>query len=143
MVDSQIWLILIVVGVILEAVSPQLVAIWFVFGFVAALVANLLGAGATVQIIVAIVVAVGCLIATKPLVKKIMTQEDVNTNADRYIGKTAIVTTEIKGDNTGRVEVSGSNWSAFCKEDITIEVGTKVVVEKIEGVKFLVKVLEV
>lgn len=143
MLEPQFWLILIVAGVAIEAISPQLVSIWFVFGFIAAFIANLLGAGDVVQISLAIIVSIVMLIATKPLVKKIMTQKDVNTNADRNIGKTAVVTTEIPAKGIGRVDVAGSSWSAYCEEDVIIAVGTKVMIEKIEGVKLLVKILEV
>lgn len=139
-----IWLILIVLGVIVEAASPQLVSIWFVFGFIAALIANLLGADAWLQIVVAIVVSVGALFATKPFVKKIMSNTPENTNADRNIGKEAIVTDEIGTvTGTGRVNVQGLNWAAFSKEGKVIKVGEKVIVEGIEGVKLSVRMMEV
>lgn len=140
--ETYIWLILIVAGIAVEAISPQLVSIWFVFGFVAAYIANLLGAGDVVQISLAILVSIVMLIATKPLVKKILTQKDVNTNADRNIGKIAVVTTEIPAKGVGRVDVAGASWSAYCEEDKIITVGTKVVVEKIEGVKLSVSIME-
>lgn len=138
-----IWLILIVVGVIVEAASPQLVSIWFVLGFIVALILNFCGVNVAVQIAAAIVVSIATLILTKPLVKKIMTTNSVNTNADRNIGKIAIVTDEIGTvTGTGRVNVQGASWAAFSKEGKVISVGEKVVIESIEGVKLSVKLKE-
>ncbi len=137
-----IWLGIIVVGVIIETASPQLVSIWFVLGAVVALVANLLGANEILQIAIALAVSIAALILTKPLVKKILSQKAVSTNADRNIGKVAVVTTEI-ADGVGIVKVQGASWSAFCKTGETFPVGSKVIVEAIEGVKLVVKKMEV
>ncbi len=134
-----IWLALIVLGIIIEAASPQLVSIWFVVGFLGALVANLFGAPLWVQILTASVLTLISLFATKPLVRKIMSQKAEHTNADRNIGKIAVVTDEI--DNVkalGRVQIMGQNWAAHSVDGNIIPVGKKVVVKSIEGVKLYV-----
>ena len=63
----------------------------------------------------------------------------VGTNADRLIGKTGVVISEIKSNlDVGQVKVMGQKWSA--KSDYApIAENTKVTVLAIEGVKLIVK----
>lgn len=140
--EMWVWLILAAVGIVVEALSPQLVSIWFVLGFVAALIASMFGAPLYLQIIIALAVSVISLIATRPLVKKMTGTKVTRTNADRYVGEEGVVTDEINAVlGTGRVTVMGSNWAAVCSGSSIVPVGTKVQVEAIEGVKLIVKVL--
>ena len=50
---------------------------------------------------------------------------------------TGIVTEEIKKNTVGEVKVDGKKWSAI--SDTSIKVDEEVVVEKIDGVKLIVK----
>lgn len=62
------------------------------------------------------------------------------TNADRCIGETAMVTEDI--DNIagkGRVEVNGISWTARSSDGANFRKGELVTVERIEGVKLIVK----
>ena len=65
-----IWLILIVVLIVAEVATYQLVAVWFALGAVASLLASLMGASGTVQLITFVVVSLLSLIASRPLVKR-------------------------------------------------------------------------
>ncbi len=136
-----IWLIVIVLALIIEAMGPQIVSIWFAVGGVASFICALIGLNFTIQISAFVAVSIIALIATKPLVAK-MKKADVNpTNADRYIGMEGKVTTAIRGiEGTGRVLVSGNSWSAVSDEDL--DEGTFVKVLAIEGVKLRVKKLD-
>ena len=90
-------------------------------------------------IIVAAVVTLVLLLATRPLVKKFLQNKETHTNADRVVGQTAVVTEDI--DNLaahGRVEVLGNDWAARSTENVRIQKGTKVQVVRIEGVKLIV-----
>ncbi len=86
-----IWLILIVVLIVAEVATYQLVAVWFALGAVASLLVSLMGASGTVQLITFVVVSLLSLIASRPLVKKIQSAPKEKTNADRIIGQTAVV----------------------------------------------------
>lgn len=136
------WIVLLVAFVIIEAVTPQLVTIWFALGSAAALIANLFNAPEWTQWLIFIAVSVVALIATRPLVKKFSKQKTQPTNADRSIGKTAVVTEEI--DNIiskGMVSLDGVAWTARSEDGSVIPKDTKVTVTKIEGVKLIVKIL--
>lgn len=138
--EGFVWLALIVLGIVIEAASPQLVAVWFVLGAVAALISSFFGVEIWVQVVIALAVTVIALIGTRPLVRKIMLSRPEKTNADRFIGCEGIVTSDIDDiSGTGRVTVMGSSWSAYSEEGKMIPEGTKVIVEGIKGVKLAVK----
>lgn len=141
--EGFIWLGLIILGVVIEAASPQLVAIWFVLGAVGALISSFCGAEIWLQVVIAIAISVISLAATRPLAKKFLTKKVVKTNADRVIGSEGIVTTEINDvEGKGRVTVMGSSWSAFSSNGKSIPANAKIIVEAIEGVKLSVKLKE-
>lgn len=134
------WIALLIVLVIVEAVTAQLVTIWFAAGAAAAIIAELLNSPPWLQWLIFIIVSVVTLIATRPLVRKATKQKIQPTNADRCIGQTAVVTEEI--DNIagkGQVHVNGITWTARSADGSVIEKDRKVTVEKIEGVKLIVK----
>lgn len=88
---------------IVEAVTAGLVSIWFVFGSLVALICAALGAAVWLQIFWFVIVSVATLVLTRPLVKRYVDSRSVATNADRSIGRAAVVTERI--DNlaaTGR-----------------------------------------
>ena len=135
-----IWVVALILFAIVEAVTVQLVSIWFAAGALAALIADLLGAGVTVQFVVFLAVSIICFIVTRPLVKRFSTSKIQSTNADRCIGETAVVVEEIDNVNArGQVKVNGNIWTARSETDEVIAEGEKVTVLKIEGVKLIVK----
>lgn len=77
---------------------------------------------------------------TRPIVKKKLTVKVEPTNADRCIGLIATVIEDINNiDGTGLVKVDGKIWTARSSDSSIIEKGTKVIIEKIDGVKLIVK----
>ena len=139
-----LWLIAMVVLLIVEAVVPGLVSIWFALGALAALISALLGAPLWLQILWFLVVSLAALILTRPLAKKYINARVVPTNADMLVGKECIVKEKI--DNvagTGAVAVEGKVWTARMAEDsIKADAGERVSVQRIEGVKLIVTPLE-
>ena len=135
------WIVLMIVLLIIEAATYGLATIWFAAGALAAYVAALLGGGTAVQVMVFVLISVVLLLLTRPLAKKYINERAAKTNKDTIPGRTAIVTEEINNlAATGRVTIDGLPWTARAAvpEEI-IPVGEEVVVEKIEGVKCIVK----
>ena len=136
------WLALIVLFLIAEGASAAITSIWFAIGSMVALVAALLGAGVWLQIGIFAVVSVGCLFALQPLLKKYINPKKTKTNVDAIVGKQAVVLEAIDNlSGTGRVKIEGMEWSARSANGDPIAANTIVVVEKIEGVKVFVKML--
>ena len=135
------WVAALVVFLIVEAVTAGLVSIWFVFGSLVALICAARGAAVWLQIFWFVIVSVATLVLTRPLVKRYVDSRSVATNADRSIGRAAVVTERI--DNlaaTGAVKLDGVVWTARSTDDaVAIETGERVTVRAIEGVKLIVE----
>lgn len=134
-----IWLVVTVVFAIIELATIQLVAIWFSIGAVCSMIACSFGAPIWVQLLVFGIVSFILIICTRPFVKKFLSVKHVSTNADRLIGKVAIVTQDIVNlKNEGAVKISGVTWTAVSESGNEIKSGKKVRINKIEGVKLIV-----
>ena len=135
-----VWLVLAVVMAVVEAITVQLVSIWFVAGAVAACITSLITDNIIIQVIVFIVVTAVALIVTRPIVKRMKEKKPEPTNADRYIGKTAVVVQPIDNEKAqGMVLVDNQKWTARSADGAPIPEGTKVTVAAIEGVKLIVE----
>lgn len=134
-----IWIAVIAVAVIAEAVSAQLLSIWFALGGIAALIASFLTDSVAVQIIVFAAVSIAAIALIFPAARKSLKKSTVKTNADRYIGKKAIVIEDISNINAvGQVKVDNQLWSARSDSGEEIPADTVVTVLRIEGVKLIV-----
>lgn len=139
--STIIWIAAIIVFGITEAVTVGLVSIWFVIGSVAGLITAVADGSILLQIIVFFIVSIAALVATRPLVQKLVKKNAVATNADRVLGGTARVTETI--DNTiptGEVYIDGKAWTARSLSGAVIAVDTLVTVVRMEGVKLMVDV---
>lgn len=137
---AYFWLGLLVLFLVLEAISVQLVSIWFAAGAAVSLIASAAGASQAVQWVLFALVSGICLLAARPSLKRYSKNTKVQpTNSDRVIGAEAVVVQTIDNDDaTGQVKALGSVWTARSADGSTISEGKKVKVEGIEGVKLLV-----
>ena len=130
------WFIAFLILLFIELATVNLVSIWFAIGSLAAFITTFFTDNIIIQVGVFIVVSIISLILTKPIIKKFKANEVVPTNSDRVIGKRAEVVKKITEDEYGEVRVLGNVWTAVAKE--TFEVGQKVKVRAIDGVKLVV-----
>ena len=138
------WLGLMVFGVIVEANSVTLVSIWFSVGALAAAIAAWFHAELWIQILLFFGISGIFLALLRPMVRKYIKPKVVATNIDSVIGSTGYVTTSI--DNVaaqGQVKLGAMEWTARSTDGSPIEEGKLVKVDKIEGVKALVSLVEV
>ena len=138
---TAVWVVLMIGFLVVEGIAPGLVSIWFALGALAALISALLGAQVWLQAVWFIVISVLALVITRPLAKKYVNSRTQATNADMLIGQECIVTETIdKLHGTGAVSVAGKVWTARTDDpERIIEKGSVAVVERIEGVKLIVK----
>ena len=100
---------------------------------------SLLGGGIGAQISVFLVLSGLSLALVRPLAKKFLVPSYSATNADRVIGKTAVVTMEIDNlKGQGQVSIAGQSWTARSEDGCVIPAGKTVKVLRIEGVKVFV-----
>ena len=139
-----IWLVLTVVFLIAEASTVTVISLWFAAGSLVAMAMALLGGAIWMQVLVFLLVSAIALTALRPLVQKYLTPKLTATNIDSVIGSVGIVSATI--DNVGaigQVKLNGMEWTARSTSGDAIETGTKVRVDKIEGVKVFVSPVEI
>lgn len=137
-----VWAVFIVITAIIELQTSDLVTIWFTIGAVGALIAALFKLPVWLQLVIFLAISTVCLIATRPIAKKLQQKEVIRTNSDKVIGKVALVTKQISEDEIGEVKIEGREWRAINNDGITFEVGEKVMVEAISGTKLIVSKIE-
>ena len=138
---TALWLIAMVVFLIVEAIAPGLVSIWFAFGALAAVLAAMLRAPFWLQLVWFLVISIATLALTRPLAKKYVNGRVQPTNADRILGKDCVVRERIDNlSGTGAVLADGKVWTArMLQESEHAEPGDIVIARRIEGVKLLVE----
>ncbi len=137
----MVWLFVLVAAGIIEAVTVDMVSIWFCAGAAAALIASWNGVAFWPQIAIFTAVSLACILITKPLTKKMLRGNIVPTNLDRLIGKTAVITKAIASNERGEARVNGETWLAISHDGKDIAADTKVEILSIEGTKLVVRPL--
>lgn len=138
---SIIWLIVLFVCLVVEISTLGLASIWFAGGALLALIISLIGGPLWLQILVFLVTSIVLLVFTRPIATKYFNKNRTKTNVESVAGKQAIVTVTIdnlKGE--GQIVTDGMEWTARSMDSSVIEEGTIVTIEKIEGVKAIVKI---
>lgn len=136
-----IWLIVLVVCLIIEISTLGLASIWFAGGALLAMLIAVIGGPLWLQILVFLVTSIVLLIFTRPIATKYFNKNRTKTNVESVVGKQAIVTENIDNlKGAGRIVTNGMEWTARSLDDSLIEEGAVVVIEKIEGVKAIVKI---
>lgn len=137
---ALVWLVALIVFAVAEAATVGLVSLWFAGGALVALIAAGVNAPIWLQVLLFLVVSFVMLILLRPFVKKVSKSQRIRVNADRHIGRTALVTEEIDNlEERGAVRLDGVIWSARSESGEVIPVGTKIVVRRIAGVKVWVE----
>ena len=135
-----IWLIILVVLILGEAVTVGLTFIWFAVGALGGLITAWLGGEIWLQVVIFLALSALALVLVRPVASRFLKTSHSPTNADRVIGKTAVVTEAIDNvEGKGQVNISGQVWSARSQHDVVIPVGAEVKVLRIEGVKVYVE----
>ena len=132
-----LWLIVVILLTFLEAITINLVSVWFIASGLVSLFLSFVVDKFIIQFAVFVVLGLILMVLTRPILVKKFKRKDIKTNLDRVIGMEGIVTEEITKLTVGEVKVDGKKWSAI--SDKKIEVGTTIIVESIDGVKLVVR----
>lgn len=137
---TYFWLGLLVIFLIVEAACPiHLVSVWFAAGALLAALVSVLGGLFWLQAAVFLVVSGALLICLWPFVKKVLNPKHAATNVDALLGAEGYVTADIDNLNAvGQVKLNGMEWSARSTSGEPVTRGTRIRVDRIEGVKVFV-----
>ena len=138
-----IWLIASGIFFLGEIFTISFLLFWPGVGaFLAFLTSLIVPENLLVHIVVFVVSTILMIIFTKPLINKLFKNKDnTSMNNSAVLGKKGIVIKKMDKDNpVGQVKVNGELWSAIKSDkDKAINVGESVIIEKIDGVKLLVR----
>ena len=139
---ALVWLILAIIFLVAEALTVTLISVWFAIGAILAMIAAIFGGALWLQILIFIAASGVLVLVTKPISEKLINKRTITTNADRVVGKPAIVTITISNQSAqGQVRVLDQLWTARSSDDTPIAEGSVVEVIEIQGVKLIVKPL--
>ena len=136
-----LWLAVVVLLTVIEAMTINLVSVWFIASALISLFMSFAVDSFYLQFAVFVGLGIVLMLLTRPILVKKLGKQDVKTNLDRVIGMEGIVTSEITRFKIGEVKVDGKKWSAISEEKI--KEGEHVIIEAIDGVKLVVRKGEV
>lgn len=138
-----IWIIIGIILLIIEVITVSFLSIFFAIGcFIAALVSFIIPFWQGQILIMCITSVIGVIFGRNILQKYFEVNKEVKPSTiDALIGKTGIVVKEINSDELGLVKINGEVWSATTSNPRVIHKDANVVVEKIDGVKLIVKII--
>ena len=134
-----VWVTVTIICVVIESLTLSLTTIWFGISGFAMVFLAFTPMPFVAQLFIFVLVAMLLLVFTRPLVKQKLNQRKIATNYERIIGQIALVTKKITAIDKGSIKINGMEWTAAVKEDITLEEGSKCIIEEIAGVTAYVK----
>lgn len=131
---------MIIVLSVIEILSINLTTVWFVISALVSLVISFFSDNFFLQFSIFVILGIILLVTTRPLLKRFLKVEKTNTNFDRVIGMSGIVTSDISPITVGEVKVDGKRWSAIADEEIKCDqiveildiIGVKLKVRKVD-----------
>ena len=133
------WLAIMVGLIIFEAMTAQIVALWFIGGSLVSLILAIFNVHIAIQIAAFLIVSIALMIFINPILKKLNKNKELKTNAEELTEEVGLVVKDIPTDDIGEVKVKYQIWNAISENNEPIEKGKKVSIVKIEGNKLVVK----
>ena len=134
------WLAVTAGALIIEFATAELVSIWFVGGGLVAMLLAGLGLDWYFHVPAFIIVSLALMFCLRRVAMKKFNKSAEKTNAETVIGKDFVLLKNIGFNDAGEIKVNGIVWTAIAEdENAEIPAGTKVVVKKLVGNKYIVE----
>lgn len=139
----KLWLLISGGFLVLEIATTGFLVFWFAIGALVSMLSSFFIDNVIIQTIIFIITSTILLFLTKPFVNKITSKDNVvKTNAFSIEGKIAKVIKDIEPiEGKGQIKINGEVWSAKSYNNEFISKDTEVIIEKLDGVKAIVKPL--
>lgn len=141
-----LWLGIIILTIVLEATSYDLISIWFSAGALVSMILAIIDSTTKLeinwvaQVLVFVIVSAILILSLRSVTKKYLKRIDVKTNIDTIVGKHGVVVDAIESGERGTVKVDGVIWTAISNDDVLSD--EKVEILAIEGNKLIVKAIK-
>lgn len=136
-----VWSLVIIVSLIVEAETSELVAIWFGVGAIPSLFLAAFEIKVYIQLLVFVIVSLTLVLVTRKLAKRI-SDPTTKTNAEGMIDRIVVVKQTIPSMGKGSVVVGNQEWTAISDSLVDIAEGSKVIIRSIQGNKLSVTKVE-
>lgn len=139
-----VWLGVIVLTVIVEIATLELVSIWFSFGAVIPFILSALNViPMEFQIIIFVIVSGLLIILLRKYAQKLLFKNmNEKTNVQAFEGKVVRLLEDVDFEKSGSVKVNDIVWTAVTDDGSSLKKGDLVEITKVEGNKFIVKKYE-
>lgn len=139
-----IWILISVLGLIIELGSGDLFILCFSIGALAASLTAALGLGIVPQLIAMALCSLLSIYFIRPMALRYLHRNDPDrvSNADALIGREGRVSEAIAEGGTGRVAIDGDDWKAVAADGLAIKKGEKVRVVSRESIIITVERVE-
>lgn len=139
-----IWILISVLGLIIELGSGDLFILCFSIGALAASLTAALGLGIIPQLIAMALCALLSIYFIRPMALRYLHRNDPDrvSNADALIGREGRVSEAIAEGGSGRVAIDGDDWKAVSADGMAIKKGDKVKVVGRESIIITVERVE-
>lgn len=134
-----VWLAICIIALILEAITTEIVSIYFSFGAIVAMICAIFEMSFWPQVWIYIAVVAITLFTTRPLFLKYLKSNEIKTNVDALIGKRFKLSKAITSDERGELIISGITWSTTTNDNSSIDENETVEILSLEGSKLIVK----
>ncbi|MBM7558309.1 NfeD family protein [Marinitoga litoralis] len=139
MSEWQFWLVLGIIFVVLEILTPSFFFLWF---GISAFISSILGTFITNKFITStifIILSALLWLFSKKIAKKWLEPKNTKLiHLDELVGKNGIALTDFDNENSGIVKVFSEEWKAYSEEE-KINKGDKIIVLKRESNILIVK----
>lgn len=135
-----IWLGVVVLSLVLEFVTMELVSVWVSIGGFIGMILALCGVSYIIQLVVAIAISIACIVGLRKVALKFLNRNQDKTNLDLAIGTHVKLLEDVTEEKHGSAKYNGVVWSVKCEDETKkIKAGTLVEIVKVEGNKLIVK----
>ena len=131
-----VWLVVVILLVVIEAMTVNLVTIWFIISGIITMFLSFFLNDLISQFAVFVLLGILLMLLTKPFLEELKKNKEEKLNLERIIGMQGVVIKEIKKNVIGEVKVDGKTWSAIADKKIAVD--SDIIVEEIRGVKLVV-----
>lgn len=133
------WLTLVVITIIAEAITVQIISIWFSISAVVCLILAAFEVDPIVQIVVFAVLSVLLFLLSRLFVKKMKPGKQIDATIEGMIGEIVIVTKDIKVGEVGEIKSKYELYSAIAPTEASdLTIGEHVIITEIRGNKVVV-----
>lgn len=136
-----IWLAVAVLASIIEIMTSQIVAVWFVPSAIVAMILAVFDVDGIIQIVVFAALSAVLMFSLRRIVMRFLFKNKPSdkTNTDLFVGRDYLLLSGITQDMPGTVKINGVVWNCIEKDGNTIEKDARIVVRGVSGNKLVVE----